>query len=163
MDEFQYRFHNSLPSINSSSLRKIIHTLRIHNNQPVPRSPSQPLSQIPTAYSSASSSQPQHAPRSAHDPQPQRRHRRQVRETQAFRLPNLHGSSRGPCSSHFCNAHASRWPSSEFALRFLSQALLAVVDVREPWVALLELLLFGDGLSSFASSFAGLCACGLVS
>ena len=74
------------------------------------------------------------------------------------RLAALHGSSRGPCSSHFRKAQASRWPVPEPASRLPPQVpprpgstigpwpLLADVDVREPAVVLLELLGFGGCL-----------------
>ena len=74
-------------------------------------------------------------------------------QSQAARLPGLHGSSRGACSNHFCKPQASPWSFPECASR-LSPRLPTLpwlrpvaADVREPLVALLELLGFGDGLS----------------
>ena len=63
---------------------------------------------------------------------------------QAFRLPGLHGSSRGVCWSQWCKAHASRWFLAELAPWL---ALPADVDVREPWVVLVELMDLAGGLS----------------
>ena len=81
-------------------------------------------------------------------------------QSQAARVPGLHGSSRGACSNHFCKPQASPWPFPECASRLsprlppLPWLRPVAADVREPWVALLELLGFGDGLSGpFAFGF----------
>ena len=143
--------------------KKEIHNLRLLNNQTVSHSPSVAFPEFNTKYSSEQPSRPQQAPPLAYESRPWRSTTATGGRSQAFRLPGLHGSSRGPCSSHLCKAQASRCPLSELASRLPPQLPLADVDVREPWVALLELLLFGGGLlRSWGFWFvrAGSSACG---
>lgn len=68
------------------------------------------------------------------------------RKTQALRLPGLHGSSRGVCSSHFCKVEASRWllPGLAPWLRLPADAD-PVADDREPWLVLVEVMDFAEG------------------